>query len=772
MDKTEILLTAPAAPEPPTAARPDEETPQARRSPAWARPTLAILLLATGLLYLWGLGASGWANSFYAAAVQAGSVSWKAFLYGSSDAANSITVDKTPASLWLMALSVRVFGLNSWAMLVPQALCGVASVGVLYATVKRWHGPAAGLIAGVVLAVTPVATLMFRFNNPDALLVLLLVAGAYATVRAVEKASTRWVVLVGVLVGLGFLTKMLQAFLVVPVFAGVYLLAAPTALWRRVRQLLLAGLAVVVSAGWWVALVELVPAGSRPYVGGSQGNSILELTLGYNGLGRITGEEVGSVGGGGARPGGGGPFSGQTGVLRMFGGEIGGQVSWLLPAALVLLVVGLLLAGRAPRTDRTRAGLVLWGGWLLVTGLIFSLMSGIFHAYYTVALAPAIGALVGIGVTLIWRQHQLLPTPAGVRSGTPAAVPAAAPTAGTPAGDPSPTSAGTPAGDALPTSAEGAAGGVRRQRWRPLAASATLAGTLSVTVWWAWVLLGRSPDWHPWLRTTVVVAGLVGAALLLLASRLPRRLVPVVLGLGAAAALAGPVAYAVQTAATPHGGSIPSAGPFVAGGFGRGGFPGGRPPGGMELPAGGQLPGGGQFPGGFPGGGQLPAGGQNGDGQNGDGRNGGQGPGFPGGGRNGGPPAGQGRSTGGGMGGLLDAREPSAALRELLEHDSADYTWVAATIGSNNASGYQLATGEPVMPIGGFNGSDPSPTLAQFQRYVADGKIHYFIGGGGFRANGGSSASQEIAAWVAQTFTAQTVDGVTVYDLGAGTEAS
>ncbi|MEV1157166.1 glycosyltransferase family 39 protein [Micromonospora chokoriensis] len=756
MDRTETR-TAPAEPEPPTATRPDEHSPPTRRSPAWARPALAGLLLATALLYLWGLGASGWANSFYAAAVQAGSVSGKAFLYGSSDAANSITVDKTPASLWLMALSVRVFGLNSWAMLVPQALCGVASVGVLYATVKRWYGPAAGLIAGAVLAVTPVATLMFRFNNPDALLVLLLVAGAYATVRAVESASTRWIVLVGVLVGFGFLTKMLQAFLVVPVFAGVYLLAAPTGLWRRVRQLLLAGLAVVVSAGWWVALVELVPAGARPYIGGSQGNSILELTLGYNGLGRITGDEVGSVGGGGGRPGGGGPFSGQTGILRMFGGEVGGQVSWLLPAAAILLVAGLLVAGRAARTDRTRAGLLLWGGWLLVTGLIFSFMSGIFHAYYTVALAPAIGALVGIGVTLLWHERR------------PAVVPAVAADAGSPAGDP------------VPASADSAAAGSRRQRWRPLAATATLAGTLAVTVWWAWVLLGRSPDWYPWLRGVVLVAGLVGAALLLLVTRLPRRSVPVVLGLGIAAALAGPAAYAVQTAATPHTGSIPSAGPFVAGGFGRGGFPGGRPPGGMELPGGGQFPGGfpgrgqnggGQFPGGFPGGGQFPGGGRDGGGQNGGGQNGGQGPGFPGGGRNGGPTGGQGRSAGGGMGGLLDAREPSAALRELLERDSADYTWVAATIGSNNASGYQLATGEPVMPIGGFNGSDPSPTLAQFQRYVADGKIHYFIGGGGFRANGGSSASQDIAAWVAEAFTAQTVDGVTVYDLSTGTGAS
>ncbi|MGC4770649.1 ArnT family glycosyltransferase [Micromonospora sp. DT44] len=748
MDRTDTLSTTPGDPvgPPHPSTRPEEHPPPAGRAATWTRPALLALLLGTGLLYLWGLGASGWANSFYAAAAQAGSVSGKAFFYGSSDAANSITVDKTPASLWLMALSVRIFGLNSWAMLVPQALCGVASVGVLYASVKRWYGPVAGLIAGAVLAVTPVATLMFRFNNPDALLVLLLLGGAYATVRALETASTRWIVLAGALIGFGFLTKMLQAFLLVPVFAAVYLLAAPTGLWRRVRQLLLAGLAVVVSAGWWVAVVELVPASARPYVGGSQGNSILELTLGYNGLGRITGDEVGSVGGGAGRMGGGGgPFSGRTGLLRMFDGEVGGQISWLLPAALILLVAGLLVAGRAARTDRTRAGLLLWGGWLLVTGLIFSFMSGIFHAYYTVALAPAVGALVGIGVTLLWRQRRPRPAPAAAAPEEPVVVP-------------------------------------RWQRWRPLAATATLAATLAVTVWWAWVLLGRSPDWYPWLRAVVLVAGLLGAALLLLAVRLPRWLGAVALGVGAAAALAGPAAYAAQTAATPHTGSIPSAGPAVAGGFGRGGFPGGRPPGGMGFPGRGQFSGdgrngasvpggesrngnqdGGRFPG-VPGGAQVPGA-----------PGGGQAPGFPGGFPGGGQlpgfPGG-GREAGGGMGGLLDAREPSAAMRELLERDSDDYTWVAATIGSNNASGYQLATGDPVMPIGGFNGSDPSPTLAQFQRYVAEGKIHYFVGGGGFRANGGSSASQEISTWVEETFTAQTVDGVTVYDLSTGAGAS
>ncbi|MGR6319207.1 glycosyltransferase family 39 protein [Micromonospora soli] len=801
MDRTESLLTAPTAGSPATdpapapapepvrteAAHPPAEPP--RRDPRWAGPALAALLLATALLYLWGLGASGWGNAFYSAAVQAGSASWKAFFYGSSDAANSITVDKTPASLWLMALSVRVFGLSSWSILVPQALLGVASVGVLYAAVRRWYGPVAGLLAGAVLAVTPVATLMFRFNNPDALLVFLLVAAAYATVRAVETASTRWIVLTGALVGLGFLTKMLQAFLVIPVFAGVYLLAAPTGLWRRIRQLLLSGLAVVVAAGWWVAIVELVPAGARPYIGGSQQNSIVELTLSYNGLGRITGDEEGSVGRMGG--GGGGPFSGQSGLLRMFDTEVGGQISWLLPAALILLVAGVWLAGRAARTDRTRAGLLLWGGWLLVTGLIFSFMSGIFHPYYTVALAPAIGALVGIGVTLLWRARTTPPAtvrtpgyapataagpipPAATLGPVPPAlsapVPPAVPADPTGSGPVPPTDRGsvgadagpaaTPAGAAPATSMSRPApsGGPAPAGRRALAATGTLAVTLAVTAWWSWHLLGRSADWHPWLRSAVLVVGLAAAALLLLVDRLPRRFAPVVLALGAAAALAGPVGYALETAATPHTGSIPSAGPAVQGAFGpggRGGFPGGFP-GGRD---------GGVRDGGTGQDGQLPGGANGGTAQN------GEFPGFPAGGPNGqfpGFPGGGGSSRGGGMGGLLDAREPSAELKALLEADADRYTWVAATVGSNNASGYQLAAQEPVMPIGGFNGSDPSPTLAQFQRYVAEGKIHYFIGGGGFRPSGGSNASQEIANWVAEHFTATTVDGVTVYDLSSG----
>jgi 4-amino-4-deoxy-L-arabinose transferase-like glycosyltransferase len=652
-----------------------------RRWVTGERVGLAVLLVGTAVLYLWGLGRSGWANAYYSAAAQAGSQSWVAWFFGSSDAGNSITVDKTPASLWVMGLSVRVFGLNAWSILGPQALAGVASVGLLYSAVRRWFGPGAGLLSGAVLALTPVAVLMFRFNNPDALLVLLLVAAAYAVVRALEHASTRWLVLAGALVGFAFLTKMLQALLVLPAFGLVYLVAAPTSLRRRLWQLVLATLGMVVAAGWWVAVVELVPARLRPYVGGSQTDSVLELTLGYNGLGRLTGEEVGSVGGGNGW--------GETGWLRLLGADLGGQVAWLLPAALVLLVTGLLLTARAARTDRTRAALLLWGGWLVVTALVFSFMRGIFHAYYAVALAPAVGAVVGIGATVLWRRRTTL--------------------------------------------------------W----ASVVMAGTLAFTAVWSADLLSRSPDWYPSLRTAVLVVGLGAAAALLFAGRLPRRAGTLIGATAVVAALAAPAAYAVDTAATPHAGAIPSAGPAVTGGG-----PGG--PGGRGGPGGPGGPGGAGFAGG-PGaggpGGFAPPGAMAGAPP---GTRPGQVLGGTGGGR-----------AGGGPGGLLGATTPGDALVALLSTDADRYTWVAAAVGANNAAGYQLATDLPVMPIGGFNGSDPSPTLAQFQEWVAQGRVHYFVGGGGpgGRGNGGGTASQQIAQWVAAEFTATTVDGVTVYDL-------
>ena len=505
----------------------------------WQRLALPTLLLVTAVAYLWDLSASGYANSFYAAAVQAGAKSWKAFFFGSIDSSSFITVDKPPASLWVMALSGRIFGFSSWSMLAPQALEGVAAVALLYAAIRRWFGTGAGLAAGALLAATPVAALMFRFNNPDALLVLMLVAGAYCLTRALERAGTRWVVAAGTMIGFAFLAKMMQAFLVVPAFALVYLLAAPTGLRRRVLQMLAGGVAIVVSAGWWVAIVALWPASSRPMIDGSSDNSILNLITGYNGLGRIfgSGGPGGSGGGGG---GGGGNFSGATGVLRLFNSVMGGQASWLLPAALLALVAGLVATRRAPRTDRTRAALLLWGGWLVVSGLVFSLSSGIIHTYYTVALAPAIAALVAIGGRMLW---------------------------------------------------------ARRDAARARVAAAV---AVAVSAGWAWELLDRTPSWEPWLRTAILVGAVLSVGALIVSAvwrPLRGRLAVAAVVLGVMVSVAGPVAYAAQTISTAHTGSVPAAGPAGAGGmgggFGSGGTSGGARFGGGGIPGGARLGGGG-----------------------------------------------------------------------------------------------------------------------------------------------------------------------------------
>ncbi|MGW2819302.1 ArnT family glycosyltransferase, partial [Streptomyces sp. NPDC001415] len=561
--------------------------------------------------------------------------------------------------------------------------------------------PAAGLIAGAVLALTPVAALMFRFNNPDALLALLMTVTVYCVLRGLEDARTKWLVWAGVAIGFAFLTKTLQAFLILPPLAVLYAVCAPTPVRRRLGQLALSAGVLVASGGWWVAAVELWPKSSRPYVGGSQHNSFLELTFGYNGLGRINGDETGSVGGGAARAGGmefpggmragGGGGWGETGIGRMFNSEIGSQISWLLPAALLLLIAGLVVTWKAKRTDTARAAFLAWGGALLMTAVIFSFMAGIFHQYYTVALAPYIAALVGMGVTVLWEE--------------------------------------------------------RSRSWAALALGVTAAATAV----WSYVLLGRTPDYLPWLRWAVLIGGLGAALGLALAGRLNRRVALGVAGLGVAASLAGPVAYSAGTLDTGHTGSIVTAGPAGAGmGGGRMRFGGG--------------PGAGQT-GGRPSQGHM-----------------GQGQGMPGDGM-GRPPtppgqtgATQGRRGGaigerGGMGGLLDGAKVSAEAEALLEKNAGRYTWAAAAIGSQNAASYQLATEKPVMAIGGFNGSDPSPTLAQFKKYVADGKIHYFISGGGGMLGGGGGGGQagggSIGSWVESSFKKVTVGTATFYDLTA-----
>lgn len=679
------------------------------------RGSVLALLVAVGFLYIWGLSISGYANSYYSAAAQAGSSNWTAWFFGSLDAGNSITVDKPPAALWLMGLSVKLFGLSSWSILVPEALLGVASVGVLYATVRRslrrWsdqgshplsaRGAHWAAIAGAItFALTPVATLMFRFNNPDALLVFTMLLASYFTVRATENAGRKWLVFAGVAIGFGFLTKMLQAFLVLPALVVAYWFAAPATWKKKVVDLLTALGALIVSAGWYLAAVELTPASMRPYIGGSESNSILELIMSYNGLGRITGNENGSVG----------SQWGTTSILRMFDGVSGGMVSWLIPAALVLAAAAIVIAVRTWRRQlpnrRARVqspaqallgASTIWLGWLVVTALVFSFMAGIYHDYYTVALAPAIGGAVAIGGAAVWAY---------------------------------------------------------RERWT---ARIVLAATTIGTGVWALVLLFEAGGWYTVLGWAALAMSAVAGLAMLWVDRLPRMIAGAVLAVALGAGLVGPLAYSLETASTAHTGSIVTAGPVTSmsmggGQGGPGGMGGGQPPSqdGQTGTTGTSTTSGsstststtttstgttGTTTTGGPSMGQPPSqGGASADGQ-----------------------------TGTGVGGLLNGASASTELVTALQGSASSYTWVAATVGAQNAASYQLASGYAVMAIGGFNGTDPSPTLTEFKADVAAGKIHYFIAGG--TGSSGSTSASEITSWVEQNFTSTTIGGTTVYDL-------
>ena len=642
--------------------------------PPLARPLLWLLLVGTAVLFLVNLTSSGYANEFYAAAVKSGTTSLKAWLFGSLDAGNSITVDKPPASLWVMVLFARVLGFSSFSLLLPQALMGVGAVAATYATVKRWAGAYAGLVAGALLALTPVAALMFRFDNPDAMLVLLLTLAAYAVVRALDstrdadtpraRAALRWMLLAGALIGVAFLTKMAQGLLVLPAFGLVYLVVSPLRLRARIGHLLAAAGALVVSAGWFIVLVELWPASARPYIGGSTDNSLWELAIGYNGLGRI----FGSSGNGGGGGGGGGGFGGTAGLLRMFNSEFATQISWLVPASLVALVAGLVAAGRAARTDRTRAALLLWGGWLVVTGLVFSFMSGTIHSYYSVALAPAIASVIAVGGRALW---------------------------------------------------------LRRERHL---ARVTLAVMIAGTAVWGFVLMrSEASGWLTWLAWTMLVGGSLGSLVLAVSARRLKKWAVAGLLIGTLSALAGTASFTVATVASGHTGSTPTAGPAIAAtssGFGGGGGQGG--PG-----AGGQRP--------------AQTGTQT----------------------SGTAPAGQPSGGGGGQG-----TTSSAELTNLLNATST--RWSAAVVGDQSAASLILSGSTSVMAIGGWGGSDSSPTLAQFQAYVADGDVTYFLassgnGGGGGGQGGTDSSGSQITTWVEAHFSSTTVGGTTVYDLTSPT---
>ncbi|HEX4805704.1 MAG TPA: glycosyltransferase family 39 protein, partial [Conexibacter sp.] len=394
-----------------------EARERTRRMPA--RPELLGLLALAAVLDLWALSRNGWANTYYSAAVRSMSRSWHDFLWDAFDPSGVMTLDKPPLALWIQALSVRVFGFHPLSVLVPQALMGVATVGLTYDLVRRRFGRPAGFAAGLALALTPIAVAISRHNNPDALLVLCSVAAAWLLVRGLEDGRLRWLVLAGVAVGLGFEAKMAAALMVVPGIAAAWLWVAPAARGRlhALRQLLAGGAAMGAVGLAWPLLVWLTPAADRPWVSGTSDNSIWSLILGYNGVGRLDGQAGGPAGGGGAPgggvgrvlgagfpggPGGGpgsGPFGGSAGPLRLLNAALGGQAGWLLGFALAALLGGLVATRLRPRDPRS-GWLIAVGGAFATTAVAFSFAQGIFHPYYVSLLAPFAAALVGAGAGL------------------------------------------------------------------------------------------------------------------------------------------------------------------------------------------------------------------------------------------------------------------------------------------------------------------------------------------------------------------------------------
>jgi 4-amino-4-deoxy-L-arabinose transferase-like glycosyltransferase len=367
-------------------------------------PEVAVLVSLAGVLDLWALGQNGWANTYYSAAVRSMAGSWHDFLFASFDPSGVMTVDKPPLSLWIQALSVRIFGFHPLAILVPQALMGIVAVVLVYDLVRRRFGRAGGFVAGLALATTPIAVAMSRHNNPDMLLTLLCTLAVWFAVRATEDGRTRWLVWSGVAVCLAFEAKMGEALVVVPAITLAWLWLAPRGRLTALRQLLAGGAAMLVVGAAWPVLVWLTPAADRPYVSGTADNSIWSLIFGYNGLGRINGQAGGPAGRAG------GVFAGTNGVLRLLGASLGGEDGWLIGLAIggALLV---LLATRGRRRDPRTVWVAIVGGSFLVTGVLFSIAHGIFHPYYVVLLSPFEAALAGAGVGTLLRGDERINVP-------------------------------------------------------------------------------------------------------------------------------------------------------------------------------------------------------------------------------------------------------------------------------------------------------------------------------------------------------------------------
>ena len=611
--------------------------------------TLPILLIATGALYLFGAMHNDMANSYYAAAVQAASQNWTAWLFGSLDAANYVSIDKPPLATMIMGLSARLFGFSSFSMLLPSVLAGVGSVWLLYSAVKRQFGFTSAIISAVTLMLTPVAALMFGFNNPDAILAFMLTTSGYAFLRSLEgRRPLLWLGLAGLFTGLAFNTKMLQGLMVLPAMVIVYLAFAKPPIVTRFLHLMFAGVITTVSTLWWSVLVWLTPSGNRPWVGSTNDNSIWSLIFGYNGFGRLLGNRGG--GGGGTPPsggmaiaspggmGGGAPsgghghggtgFGGQTGIFRIFNNDFGPNIVWLLVLALASGGLLLWILHKTPRTNRGRAAVIFWILWLIIHIVIFSMTSGVIHPYYVVVMAPAVAALVGIGVPFLWGAY------------------------------------------------------VRRKSYAWI-----LPMLVGVTAAIAIIILSYAGT-MTWLMWMVGILGAVGMAGLLVNLYTPKRwLQNLAIITSVAACMTAPVVYTLSTSNVTHTGSIPTAGPSST--------------------------------------------------------------------------AMQGSNN--------EKSQADSALVQYLLQNQNGATWLVAVDSANESAAIQLTSGQPVMAIGGFNGSDTQLTLEQFKQLVADGKLKYYAASSHGHGGGPNGGNSEITNWIKKNGKVVNYGGsdVTLYELSA-----
>ncbi|MFF1883190.1 ArnT family glycosyltransferase [Pseudarthrobacter sp. NPDC058196] len=591
-----------------------------------------------GILHFWNLGINGWANYFYSAAVQSGTQNLGSAFFGSSDWGNSITVDKPPLSLWVMEISTKMFGFTPIGILAPQAIMGVISTLLIYVIVRKNFPAIPALFAAGVFFTTPIVVLMSRYNNPDPLMLLLMLISVYAVQHAIESNRLRYLILAGVAVGLAFMTKQLQGLLVLPSVSVAYLFWGNAAWSRRLKNSAISGAVMVLTGGFWMTVVDLIPAGMRPYVGGSQSNSVLELTLAYNGLDRIVGTDAGPVAN--LIPEQFRQVDSDAGLARLLNANYGQEIGWMLPAAIIGALLTVLAWRLLPRERGARALAFVAVTWFLGTYLVLSFMGNQIHTYYTEALSAPLALTLGVAGAIYMKHH------------------------------------------------------------RVFVVRVVTAVDILATAVCAWLILSSVVGWPEWLGNGIMLLGSLGAALSVV--RPPARWLEVgAASIAVAAMLAGPLVTSALNTTLPQNGSNPVSGQLTKSRTSINRFlddmKHGNPAWAYDVAFG---------------------------------------------------------------------QTPNAAILDKLTASSRTCLWAAATTASQTAARLQLESGRPVMPLGGFAGSDPSPTLQAFKDRVEDGKICYFLPQDGFLATQSKvSTVSEISDWVRAHFKLEMEGGQGIYDL-------